>query len=185
MISDSADARLVVETGISPPTSPDDGHDRVGVMIVGDGDDPEDDADDPGVGDNPLKITTTTSGAVLRVKSPTDINTKKRFLDSSDLNDSPTVKKQAIHENQSLNDETSSSAAIVHKFQREMMEKYLQYQRESEVRFLAWEQERWRMEQQMIERWRSERRSHEKEMFSMFCGLLSDCSAALLDNKKQ
>ena len=118
MFSDSADARLVVETGISPPTSPDDGHDRVGVMIVGDDPDPEDDADDPGVGDNPLKITTTTSGAVLRVKSPTDINTKKRFLDSSDLNDSPTVKKQAIHENQSLNDDTSSSAAIVHKFQR-------------------------------------------------------------------
>ena len=79
---------------------------------------------------------------------------------------------------------SSSSAAIIHKFQKEMMEKYLQYQRESEVRFLAWEQERWRMEQQMIERWRGERRSHEKEMFTMFCGLLSDCSAALLDSNK-
>ena len=148
-------------------------------MIVGD--DPEDDPDDPGVSDNPLMITTTSSG-VLRVKSPTDINTKKRSLDSSDSS----VKKQNTNVSQNENQDmsSSSSAAIIHKFQKEMMEKYLQYQRESEVRFLAWEQERWRMEQQMIERWRSERRSHEKEMFTMFCGLLSDCSAALLDSNK-
>jgi len=149
---DSADARLVVETGISPPTSPDDGHDRIGVMIVGD--DPEDDPDDPGVSDNPLMITTTSSG-VLRVKSPTDINTKKRSLDSSDLNESDSsVKKQNTNVSQNENQDmsSSSSAAIIHKFQKEMMEKYLQYQRESEVRFLAWEQERWRMEQQMNQR---------------------------------
>ena len=62
-------------------------------MIVGD--DPEDDPDDPGVSDNPLMITTTSSG-VLRVKSPTDINTKKRSLDSSDLNESGLIKKSKL-----------------------------------------------------------------------------------------
>ena len=33
-----------------------------------------------------------------------------------------------------------STPDILQKFQREMMDKFLQFQRESEVRFLAWEQ---------------------------------------------
>ena len=74
---------------------------------------------------------------------------------------------------------------IVQKFQREMTERFLQFQRESEVRFLAWEQERWRLEQSLLERWRTERRGHEKEMFGLFCGLMSECSAALLGRDKQ
>ena len=65
-----------------------------------------------------------------------------------------------------------------------MTEKFLQFQRESEVRLVAWEQEKWRLEQSLQERWRSERRAHEKEMFGMFCGLLSDCSTALLERTK-
>ena len=80
---------------------------------------------------------------------------------------------------------SQSTAHIIQKFQREMTDKFLQFQRESEVRFLSWEQERWRLEQNLLERWRTERRGHEKEMFGLFCGLMSDCSAALLARAKQ
>ena len=82
-------------------------------------------------------------------------------------------------------DSEESTAQIIQKFQREMTERFLQFQRESEVRFLAWEQARWRLEQSLLERWRTERRGHEKEMFGLFCGLMSDCSAALLARAKQ
>ena len=78
-------------------------------------------------------------------------------------------------------EDSTSTAQIIQKFQREMTDKFLQFQRESEVRFLSWEQERWRLEQNLTERWRSERRAHEKEMFGMFCGLLGDCATAILD----
>ena len=76
-------------------------------------------------------------------------------------------------------------AENLQRFQSEMVDKFLSFQRESEVRFLAWEQERWRLEQSLLERWRTERRGHEKEMFGLFCGLVSDCSAALLARDKQ
>lgn len=74
-------------------------------------------------------------------------------------------------------------AENLQRFQSEMVDKFLTFQRESEVRFLAWEQERWRLEQTMLERWRAEQRNHDKEMFTMFCSLLSQCSQTILDNK--
>ena len=55
-------------------------------------------------------------------------------------------------------------AENLQRFQSEMVDKFLSFQRESEVRFLAWEQERWRLEQTMLERWRAEQRNHDKEM---------------------
>ena len=45
-------------------------------------------------------------------------------------------------------------------------------------------QERWRQEQSLQDRWRTERRHHDKEMFSLFCALLAQCSQAILDNRK-
>ena len=76
-----------------------------------------------------------------------------------------------------------STAEALQKFQAEMVDRFLVFQRESEARVLAWEQERWRMEQTLLERWRAEQRSHDKEMFSMFCNLLSQCSQTILDNR--
>ena len=61
-----------------------------------------------------------------------------------------------------------------------MVDKFLAAQRESEVRQLAWEQERWRLEQTMVEK----RRTHDKEMFSMFCSLVSETSSALLEHSR-
>ena len=40
-------------------------------------------------------------------------------------------------------------------------------------------QERYRQEQLAMEQWRTESREHEKQMFSIFCGVLSQCNAAL------
>ena len=76
-----------------------------------------------------------------------------------------------------------STAEALQKFQAEMVDRFLVFQRESEARVLAWEQERCRIEQTLLERWRAEQRSHDKEMFSMFCNLLSQCSQTILDNR--
>ena len=40
-------------------------------------------------------------------------------------------------------------------------------------------QDRCRQEQLAMEQWRQEAREHEKQMFGIFCGVLSQCNAAL------
>merc|ERR1719192_2494134 len=105
------------------------------------------------------------------------VSPAKRFMISNGETAQSTLQSTSQTTAQSTSQSTSQ---IVQKFQREMTDRFLQFQRESEVRFLAWEQERWRLEQNLLERWRAERRAHEKEMFGLFCGLVSDCSAALL-----
>jgi len=198
---DEADARLVVEAGISPPVSPES---RVTSMaILGN---ESNDEDDQIIieGENPLgpRIVETKSSQSLRVMSPNDINyisNKKRPSDIDiDHESGPPAKRMILNpgdednlESQTDNPSSQvpsssemSTPEILQKFQREMMDRFLHFQRESEVRFLAWEQERWRMEQNLLDRWRNEQRNHEKEMFSMFCGLLSQCSQTILDNTK-
>jgi len=200
---DEADARLVVEAGISPPVSPESGVNN-SVAILGHESNCEDEDQIVIEGENPLgpKITETKPSQSLRVMSPNDINyisNKKRPSDTDMGQESGTASKRmslkaSEQDNLEIRTESLSSQVpssremstpdILQKFQREMMDKFLQFQRESEVRFLAWEQERWRMEQNLLDRWRSEQRNHEKEMFSMFCGLLSQCSQTILDNTK-
>ena len=187
---DAADARLVVEAGISPPISPggeveEDDEVRDHIVVKG---------------EDPLKAEEAMA-ASLRVKSPSDINhqTSRKRWNSSTVSDSGTTwpslpscglsdqpvsvspaKRLLSSNGETSQSTTQSTSQIVQKFQREMTERFLQFQRESEVRFLAWEQERWRLEQNLLERWRTE-----KEMFALFCGLVSDCSAALLGRDKQ
>ena len=143
-----------METGISPPSSPDN---RLsGVTIVGDTD-PDDNVDHIVVpGHNPLN----------------DGSNSKRKAEEEEV----PCKRLAA-------DSSNDSVAIVQRFQREMMTKYLQFQRESELRQLAWDQERWRMEQSLVERWRAERRAQDKEMFSMMCSVMTDFTAAILEHK--
>ena len=93
----------------------------------------------------------------------------------------PEPTKRARHT--SREGEAATTEAL-QKFQADMAEKFMTFQRESEVRFLAWEQERWRVEQQMLERWRAEQRTHDKKMFSMFCNLLSQCTQTMMDNSR-
>ena len=146
---DSSDARLIVETGISPPTSP-------GLSAVTIVDDSEaSDADH----------------IVLHGPNPLNVGQKRKAEEGEGQ-----CKRLAT-------DSSNDSIDIVQRFQKEMMTKYLQFQRESELRQLAWDQERWRMEQSMMERWRTERRAQDKEMFNMICSVMSDYTAAILEHK--
>jgi len=153
---DEADARLVVEAGISPPVSPESR-----VAILGDDDNCEDEDQIVIEGENPLgpKIAETKSSQSLRVMSPNDINyisNKKRPSDTDMGHEAGTPAKRMSlksSEQENLDSRTESLSSqvppssnemstpeILQKFQREMMDKFLQFQRESEVRFLAWEQ---------------------------------------------
>ena len=180
---DLTDARLVVETGISPPTSPDDGTGQDRIMLFGEDPDNEDEDEEPDHivvdGENPLdNVSETTSVNNLRVKSPHHINiNNKRSLES---NEAGVASKRPVPGDVSVSD----TVGIIQMFQREMVDKFLAAQRESEVRQLAWEQERWRLEQAMMDKMRAERRSHDKEMFSMFCSLVSETSSALLEHTR-
>jgi len=174
---DLTDARLVVETGISPPTSPDDGTGQDRVTLLGYDEEEEEEEPDHIVvdGENPLDNgSETTSVSNLRVKSPHHIN-NKRSLESSEAG-GVSNKRPAL--------EASDTVGMIQRFQREMVDKFLAAQRETEVRQLAWEQERWRLEQAMMEKMRVERRTHDKEMFTLFCSLVSETSSALLENTR-
>ena len=83
---DEADARLVVEAGISPPVSPESGVNN-SVAILGHESNCEDEDQIVIEGENPLgpKITETKPSQSLRVMSPNDINyisNKKRPSDT-------------------------------------------------------------------------------------------------------
>jgi len=120
---------------------------------------------------------------ILRVMSPGDINSgnnKRRSQNESESG--PTKKPLIANPTEVSNSPQSSTSVVLQKFQKEMMDKFLQFQREAEERFLSWEQERWRMEQNMLNRWRNEQRTHEKEMFLMFSSSLAQCSQSVLDN---
>jgi len=166
---EETDARLVVETGISPPSSP--AHRDPGNNIQ---------LERESQGQDPLEEETSVKNH-LRVISPQDINS------SSDTNKRPAdpeIQSSAKRLRPISEEATNSSTAeSLQRFQTDMVDRFLAFQRESEVRFLAWEQERWRMEQSMLDRWRTEQRAHDKEMFSMFCNLLSQCSQAILENR--
>ena len=185
-----------MEAGISPPVSPGEEEEEEEEVVVRD--------HIVVKGEDPLEADEALP-ASLRVKSPSDINhqTSRKRLNSSSQSDSGTncppvawpgsyqgfsvspAKKFMSSNGETSQSSSQSTSQIVQKFQREMTERFLQFQRESEVRSLAWEQERWRLEQNLLERWRAERRAHEKEMFGLFCGLVSDCSAALLARDRQ
>jgi len=165
---DEADARLVVETGISPPASP------ASRSATG----KEEQPDEPDEEES--------SRSNLRVISPQDINSNseaignKRSTASQEESAGPIKRPRCTSKESEVK---PSTAEALQKFQAEMVDRFLVFQRESEARVLAWEQERWRMEQTLLERWRAEQRSHDKEMFSMFCNLLSQCSQTILDNR--
>jgi len=120
------------------------------------------------------------------VISPQDINSSSEVVGNKRSTTSQDESAASVKRPRCTSKESEgkpSTAEALQKFQAEMVDRFLVFQRESEARVLAWEQERWRMEQTLLERWRAEQRSHDKEMFSMFCNLLSQCSQTILDNR--
>lgn len=68
---------------------------------------------------------------------------------------------------------------FIEKFNRDMMNQFMEYQQQVSASQLRYEEERRRQEQIALEQWRQEAREHEKQMFGIFCGILSNCNAAL------
>ena len=168
--ADEADARLVVETGISPPSSP------ASRSATGGKEEEIEQAEEE---EEPNRSN-------LRVISPQDINSSSEVVGNKRNTVSQDESAGSVKRPRCTSKESEgkpSTAEALQKFQAEMVDRFLVFQRESEARVLAWEQERWRMEQTLLERWRAEQRSHDKEMFSMFCNLLSQCSQTILDNR--
>ena len=60
----------------------------------------------------------------------------------------------------------------IEKFNRDMMDQFMEYQRRHTSSYIKWEQERYRQEQLALEKWKSESREHEKQMFGVFCSTI-------------
>merc|ERR1719400_1254960 len=68
---------------------------------------------------------------------------------------------------------------FIERFNRDMMDQFMEHQRRTQASFTRWEQERWRQERETMERWRQEARDHERELFSMFYSAMTRCNTAL------
>ena len=67
------------------------------------------------------------------------------------------------------------------KFNQDMMDQFLEYQRRYSSSYLKWERERFSNHQEpiSIERWKAETREHKNQMFGVFCQTISQCNSAL------
>ena len=67
------------------------------------------------------------------------------------------------------------------KFNQDMMDQFLEYQRRYSSSYLKWERERFSNHQEpiSIERWKAESREHKNQMFGVFCQTISQCNSAL------
>jgi len=68
---------------------------------------------------------------------------------------------------------------FIERFNRDMMDQFMEHQRRTQASFTRWEQERWKQERETMERWRQEARDHERQLFGMFCAAMTKCNAAL------
>ena len=71
--------------------------------------------------------------------------------------------------------------AYVEKFNQDMMDQFLEYQRRYSSSYLKWERERFSNHQEpiSIEHWKAETREHKNQMFGVFCQTISQCNSAL------
>jgi hypothetical protein len=90
------------------------------------------------------------------------------------------VKKETLEDVTKLLDGSMLDGyKFIEKFNRDMMDQFMEYQRRFSSSYLNWEQERFRQEQRAVEQWRQEAREHEKQMFGVFCSTVSHCNSAL------
>ena len=71
------------------------------------------------------------------------------------------------------------SCRFIEKFNRDMMDQFMEYQKKVAANQSRWEAERRRQDQMAIEQWRQEAREHDRQMFGIFCSALTHCNAAL------
>ncbi|XP_040564570.1 uncharacterized protein [Lepeophtheirus salmonis] len=116
--------------------------------------------DDP-ISSSPSSPKDTSNGTDNADEEP---KTKKRKCDSNSMS--------------SVQGEIQNAYRFIENFNKDMMEQFMEQQRKSQSSFLRWEQERFRLEQQAMERWRQEARDHEKQLFGMFCHVMTQCNSA-------
>jgi len=99
--------------------------------------------------------------------------------------DEPETKKQkkdAIEnddDTELLKGDKEDGQKYVEKFNQEMMDQFLEYQRHYSTSYVQWERDRFRQEQIAIERRKAESLEHEKQMFGVFCNTIARCNQAL------
>jgi len=104
---------------------------------------------------------------------------------------SPSVREDALTEKK---DDISEKARVelMARLQENLAEKFLRFQKESDIRHLNWEREqarleqsfveKWRLEHQaLLERWREDQRNHEREMLNMFTTFLSQTNKLFIN----
>merc|ERR1712228_888868 len=100
--------------------------------------------------------------------------------------DEPETKKQKNDAIENDDDDTEllkgdmeESQKYVEKFNQEMMDQFLEYQRHYSTSYVQWERDRFRQEQIAIEHRKAESYEHEKQMFGVFCNTIARCNQAL------
>jgi len=90
------------------------------------------------------------------------------------------AKKESLDDYSKLLDGTMLDGyKYIEKFNRDMMDQFMEFQKRYTSSYVKWEQERFRQEQLALEQWRDEAREHEKQMFGVFCKAISHCNTAL------
>jgi len=80
-----------------------------------------------------------------------------------------------------LKGDLKDGQTYLEKFNQDMMDQFLEYQRRYSSSYLKWERERFSNHQEplSIERWKAETREHKNQMFGVFCQTISQCNSAL------
>jgi len=78
-----------------------------------------------------------------------------------------------------LNGSVSDGHHYMERFNRDMMDQFMEYQRRAAASKHRWEAERRSQEQLAMEQWRQEAKVHEKQLMAVFCQTVSHCNSAM------
>lgn len=81
--------------------------------------------------------------------------------------------------NQLLDGNLEDGHKYLEKFNKDMMDQFMEYQKRYSDGYVKWKQERYRAEQKALEEWHKEAREHEKQMLGVFCSTVAHCNNAL------
>merc|ERR1719315_596288 len=105
--------------------------------------------------------------SIISIDEPETIKQKKDAIENDD------------DDTELLKGDMEESQKYVEKFNQEMMDQFLEYQRHYSTSYVQWERDRFRQEQIAIERRKAESHEHEKQMFGVFCNTIARCNQAL------
>ncbi|TRY75447.1 hypothetical protein TCAL_08366 [Tigriopus californicus] len=104
--------------------------------------------------------------------------------DSDDNRDYEPENKRPRLDSLDVANNLSEGNRFIERFNQEMMEQFLEHQRQMQGSIHQWEMDRQRQHEIAMDRWRQEAREHEKQMFGMFVQVMSECNNALTNMLK-